>query len=323
LFICSIIYIRRARDKEAEHERILMYGFASFWFSIALARTFFYFTNFLLGETYTGDYYIIFQSLDVVNYIFLYFYLYISIYILINVISLSLIFIWFAIKAKQEFQALSSVMTIGATIFLIGWVFEINAIKILNIVPSAISPILVIIGVIIALSPMIVNFEFFSRALANWIVLISIICIFVFLGLTSFPNLPLSMVSLIIILISSFILIMVIIYIIYYLVKNIRVQEAPSGEDSVDLKNILKIFAKPNMITEEEINYSIEKKRCLVCKGKVSRLNYICPRCNVLYCLRCSNALSNLENACWVCEIPFDEEKSKGKGGDKDILFID
>lgn len=46
-----------------------------------------------------------------------------------------------------------------------------------------------------------------------------------------------------------------------------------------------------------------------MCKGKVSRINYICPECDALYCIKCSEALSNLENACWVCNEPFDESK--------------
>ena len=85
----------------------------------------------------------------------------------------------------------------------------------------------------------------------------------------------------------------------------------------MELKDFLKIFTKPKTITKEEINFSIEKKICLVCKSKVSRLNYFCPECEVLYCIRCSDALSNLENACWVCETPFKVVKPKEKGGDK------
>jgi len=62
-------------------------------------------------------------------------------------------------------------------------------------------------------------------------------------------------------------------------------------------------------ITEEEVSISKEKKICLVCKNKISRLNYICPECNAFYCFKCSDVLVNLENACWVCETPFDESK--------------
>jgi len=63
------------------------------------------------------------------------------------------------------------------------------------------------------------------------------------------------------------------------------------------------------LITEEEISFHMEKKICVVCKGNVSRVNYMCPKCNTLYCVNCSEALSNLENICWVCNEPIDETK--------------
>jgi len=62
-------------------------------------------------------------------------------------------------------------------------------------------------------------------------------------------------------------------------------------------------------VTEEEISFHLEKKICVVCKGDVSRVNYMCPKCNTLYCVNCSEALSNIENMCWVCNEPFDETK--------------
>jgi len=302
---------------------LLMYGFASFWFSIALARTFFYFSDYFLEGTYTGNLNTIFETFDIVNYTFLYFYLYIFIYMLINVISLSLIFIWFSIKSKQEFQALSSVMAIGFTMLLIGWVFEAMIIKSLNIIHPAIPPILVIGGAIIAISPLITNLEFFSKGFTNWFVLTSIICILVFLGLISFTNIPPFALSLVIILISSFVFIMVIIYIVISIVKRVRTPESLELKKSEELKDFLKIFSKPQAFTKEEINFYIEKKICLVCKSKISRLNYVCPGCEVLYCVRCSEALINLENACWVCETPLNKLISKQEGEEKnDFLAV-
>jgi len=35
----------------------------------------------------------------------------------------------------------------------------------------------------------------------------------------------------------------------------------------------------------------------------------MCASCGAFYCLKCSEALSNLENECWVCDMPFDESK--------------
>ncbi len=306
LIICSIFYINQSRKKENEHEKRLMYAFASFWFSIALARTYFYFSDFFLEGTYTGDLSIIFQTFDIVNYIFLYLYLYIFIYIMLNVTFLIFFFIWFSIKAKKEFQLLSSMMTIGFATFLIGLVFETNLIKILNVIPPALPPILVIVGAILAVAPLIIKFEFFYNRLVNWIVLLLIGLILILLVLIIFANLALPIISLIIIGISAFLLALVIIYIIVNIVKRTKIRETSSKGKKEELKDFLAIFTKPTTITEEELNTYRENKICIVCKSKVSRLNYVCPKCEVLYCIRCSKALVNLKNMCWVCDTPID-----------------
>ena len=63
-------------------------------------------------------------------------------------------------------------------------------------------------------------------------------------------------------------------------------------------------------ISPEEITLHREQKICIVCKGKLSRFNiFTCPKCDVRYCKKCVEALTNLENACWVCKAPFDESK--------------
>lgn len=81
-------------------------------------------------------------------------------------------------------------------------------------------------------------------------------------------------------------------------VKEIKVKDS-----------LFRLYKRPGVITEEEVIFHREKKICLVCKGKVLRVSYICPSCNALYCINCSQELSNLENACWVCNEAFDETK--------------
>ncbi len=54
---------------------------------------------------------------------------------------------------------------------------------------------------------------------------------------------------------------------------------------------------------------SKEKKICLVCKGKVGGIMFMCKECGAFYCSKCSKALSNLENECWACNSPIDESK--------------
>ena len=74
-------------------------------------------------------------------------------------------------------------------------------------------------------------------------------------------------------------------------------------------ESLFRLSKRPDHITEEEVIFHKERKICLVCKAKISRVMYTCPECDALYCLKCSDALSNLENACWVCNTPLDESK--------------
>ncbi|MFX1321355.1 MAG: hypothetical protein ACFFAQ_06900 [Promethearchaeota archaeon] len=66
---------------------------------------------------------------------------------------------------------------------------------------------------------------------------------------------------------------------------------------------------KPGEISEEEVTFFREQKICLVCKGVVKGFNYICSECDALYCENCARTLTDLENACWVCNAPFDNTK--------------
>ncbi|MFX1269461.1 MAG: hypothetical protein ACFFAK_15990 [Promethearchaeota archaeon] len=281
-----------------------MYGFACFWLSIAVVRAFFYFSDYILEGTYTGDLNVIILSFDITSYILLYFYLYLFIYIFISIISVNLLFIWFSIRSKKEFQAISSVVTIGFTVVLIGWAFETIAIKELNLISPILPPIFVIVGTIIAILPLILNLEFFSKALANWLVLISIIFILVFLGLTVFTNLPLFIISQVIIWISTFVLVLVIIYIISYLVKRGRAPETSLEDKKSEIKDFIRIFTKPLDFSMKEIKFYRDRGLCLVCKNEVSGLTYVCPNCDAWYCIKCSKALTELENVCWGCGKP-------------------
>jgi len=74
-------------------------------------------------------------------------------------------------------------------------------------------------------------------------------------------------------------------------------------------ESLFRLSRRPTQFTEEEISFYREKRICLVCKGKVAGLNYMCTGCNALYCMNCSEELSDLENACWVCNEPFDKTK--------------
>jgi len=64
-------------------------------------------------------------------------------------------------------------------------------------------------------------------------------------------------------------------------------------------------------ITEGDILISKEQHICLVHKGAIKGMSYICPDCGAYYCVKCYNALKDAENECWSCGAPLDEEKAK------------
>jgi len=77
-------------------------------------------------------------------------------------------------------------------------------------------------------------------------------------------------------------------------------------------------------VKEEEITIHRERKICIVCKGAVLGFMYTC-KCDTIYCENCARALTNLENACWLCDAPIDKSKptqpyEKEKVREKDIL---
>ncbi len=67
-----------------------------------------------------------------------------------------------------------------------------------------------------------------------------------------------------------------------------------------------------------------------MCKSEILRNTYVCPECKTFYCLKCSTALTDSENVCWICNTPFDESKPsktlkeevEGKE-EKDVDIID
>jgi hypothetical protein len=82
-------------------------------------------------------------------------------------------------------------------------------------------------------------------------------------------------------------------------------------KEDVKIKDsFFRVTQRPDQITEEEVTYYREQKICLMCKGKVGGFNtYICTSCEALYHEDCARTLSDLENACWVCNQPIDETK--------------
>ena len=86
-------------------------------------------------------------------------------------------------------------------------------------------------------------------------------------------------------------------------------------------EGIFRLTERPDQITEEEVMFHKEKKICLVCKGKALNFIYVCSGCEALYCENCARTLEDLENACWLCNKPFNESKPSKpyEIGEKDI----
>lgn len=89
--------------------------------------------------------------------------------------------------------------------------------------------------------------------------------------------------------------------------KAIKVK--PKKEIIVE-DSLFRIAQRPAQITEEEVTYYREQKICMICKGKVTGFNiFLCPNCETIYHEDCARALTNAENACWVCNKPIDKSK--------------
>lgn len=73
-------------------------------------------------------------------------------------------------------------------------------------------------------------------------------------------------------------------------------------------------------ITEDDIAISKEKHFCIVHRGPIGGYNYICPECGTYYCIKCLDAIIDIENSCWSCKKPLDPSKAIKSNGDKDDL---
>ena len=70
---------------------------------------------------------------------------------------------------------------------------------------------------------------------------------------------------------------------------------------------------KEEEITEEGLKIFKEKKICLVHKGPIEGYNFMCPDCGALYCVKCVEALIEIENFCWSCDAILNPSKPSQK----------
>ena len=240
-------------------------------------------------------------------------------------IILFLILLWLSRKSTKETQIVSIFLMAGFSIMEFGMALDSVGIKSLNIIHPTLPIIITMIGVLISISPTLINPKYFLRSSIIWSIFIifnSILLLICFFFVFNYPMLitilSIGIAGIIIIIIS-------IIYSINHIIQIrtpplIHPKEIKEKEEVID---ILRAFSKPQRVTEEEVSISKEKKVCLVCKGKISGLNFICSECGAFYCAKCSKALSNLENVCWACNSPIDPSKpmkSYEKDGEEVIV---
>lgn len=241
----------------------------------------------------------------------------------INMGMLAAILIWFYQKSNPEFQVITLYLLIGMALIAIGGMFNWRRFQQLFEPHPVIGYPLTILGIFIIILPILMRPESFetkrdSRILSGWAFLLAIdgfmlsIMIMIFFGadLTKLsPENQLDAIRTI-----SLNIVLGIIIIVFCIVQIVRIRHLGKRKITkkvfTEEKDFLKIFTRPQRVTEEEVSISKEKKVCLVCKGKVSRYDiYICPECNSLYHHKCAKVLEDTENACWACETPFDETK--------------
>jgi len=222
-------------------------------------------------------------------------------------------FIWFAImilfinQSRSEFKIVASYIITAATFETIGLYFGMQQLKELNLLPIWLSPLFFCLGGIFFIIPMQVNPRFLSKSKSYWLAAnFSTIGMYIFMLIfVIFVGLPIIYVGMVIF------MFIFLVYIQYIYFRSMKSQLSPGkiSEISNEDLNVLRTFVRPEKITEEEVIFHKEKKICLVCKTQVSRVMYSCPECSALYCIKCSDALSNLENACWVCNTSFNDTK--------------
>ena len=203
-------------------------------------------------------------------------------------------------KSERELRAATSFILIGSWFIGMFMVLMSPTITQLGDKPILISPILFIFGTFLCMSPTIFKPEFFSRHIKYWYLFSSILIggsLLIIIFIVTF-------------MIEYFIIgLAILLFIVVecvFLIRFIKREESLGFKSDIKVRGI---FTKPEKVTEEEVSISKEKKICLVCKGKVEGILFMCTDCGAFYCIKCSDAISNLENACWACNEAIDKSK--------------
>lgn len=240
-------------------------------------------------------------------------------YSMIGTIFLIFIIYSFTRHSGPEFQPVATFILFGYIIAMLGHSLDSSVIKELDIIPLELPPVLIIIGAFLYILPSFINLEKFQSTNLYSLGLLFLIGISLLISTFIIVNVGISNIISAIAVLGNVAFNIILIFFIRKMVKADHSQLYKTSEGTI--VNILGSLAKPKKITEEEVSISKEKKICLVCKGKVLGLTFICTSCESFYCNKCYSALTGLENLCWACEAPFDDRKpvQKAKEDEKEV----
>jgi len=205
--------------------------------------------------------------------------------------------------SRFELKAISSVLFFGIVFLMMSSALVSKSVKVLDILPLLyLSPIFFIVGAVVVMLPLVIDLRHLSHMFRFSLILgiIQIVSMFFLVSFLIFQVESLTAILYIVILCA----------VIFLEIKSIKdIKSYKAEEAQVTGPIILEMFTKPEKVSIEEVSVSKEKKICLVCKGKISGLNFICSDCGTFYCSKCSYALSDLENVCWACNTPIVSSK--------------
>jgi len=210
--------------------------------------------------------------------------------------------------SRLKFKAVSSFLFFGFILFITSLNLAKSSHKDLAVYPLVLGPLFLILGCFVTILPTIVNPTVISRPIM-WIALYTIstfTLLIVFTIINVLRGIKPWYVPLLYVVSIIFISIMV-----FISFRNIRSEVITVKQKRYKEREpgVLGIFSRPEKITEEEVSISKEKKICLVCKSKIGGFSFMCSDCGAFYCLKCTEALINLENMCWACNTPMDPSK--------------
>lgn len=234
-----------------------------------------------------------------------------SIFVIFNSVIM-LIFLFILMDwSQEEFKAAALFIIFGTILSLVSSALDIHNTKVINIAPQELTVFLTIVSTLFFILPLTLNPSIFKNTLRSWIIFgfssILFCVIAVIIGAIIFAMNGVESD----VIIYGFIF-TVIVIILFFRSRHILFEKEkrikhPSG--LTERKGFLNIFTKPQNLSEEEISVSKERKVCLVCKGKVLGFNSFICKCDAIYCQNCARTLSEMENACWVCNAALDETK--------------